>query len=445
MSESHNISRRGFITNAGRLSAIGLASLAVPGLLTGCIPATPTPGAGSSSGASGSAKRGTVMTQIPTLDNVYWKGMNRGAEAAATALGIGFTNIAYSDSIAAQLAATESAGSKGVTQILMFAQNAAGSVKLTETAANQKIPVVNYITAAPWSTPLEPGYKGYYTALLTPNDVADADAMCSSIFKRLGGSGKIINLSGIPGNPTATGRMAGVDSALKKFPGIEMVARQNGGENRVAAQPVIENLLTAHPDVQAVVCHNDDSAIAVLNALRDRGMKDVLVGGNDALQEFLEAIVSGPNAAVTIAIHGEWLGGYGVVRAFDALQGVKFNPVERMQYHDALSIDTKDSAQAYIDLVYKAPILPYDYAAMSQALNKDSWNPEVYLDPIDPRKLWDELGYKKPSGYALPAEYLKALDGSDFDNQRNRYHKAVTTSPLDKVVQLTASKKTVLG
>ena len=383
--------------------------------------------------------------KILVADNVYWKGMNRGAEAAATALGIGFTNIAYSDSIAAQLAATESAGSKGVTQILMFAQNAAGSVKLTETAANQKIPVVNYITAAPWSTPLEPGYKGYYTALLTPNDVADADAMCSSIFKRLGGSGKIINLSGIPGNPTATGRMAGVDSALKKFPGIEMVARQNGGENRVAAQPVIENLLTAHPDVQAVVCHNDDSAIAVLNALRDRGMKDVLVGGNDALQEFLEAIVSGPNAAVTIAIHGEWLGGYGVVRAFDALQGVKFNPVERMQYHEALSIDTKDSAQAYIDLVYKAPILPYDYAGMSQALNKDSWNPEVYLDPIDPRKLWDELGYKKPAGYTLPAEYLKPLDGPDFQEQRNRYHKAVTKSPLDKVVQLTTSKKTVLG
>lgn len=439
MNQANRISRRGFFTGAG----LGIAGLAIPGLLAGCTPGT------SSSAGTGSSKpssqKGEVMTQVPTLDNVYWKGMNKGANAAAQALGIGFTQIAYNNSIDAQLSATEGAGSEGVNQILMFAQNAAGSVKLIESAASQHINVVNYITAAPWSTPLEPEYKGYYAALLAPNDAADAETMASLIFERLGGTGKIINLSGIPGNPTATGRIAGCDAALKKYPKIEMVARQNGGENRVAAQPVIENLLTAHPDVNAVICHNDDSAIAVLNALKARGMNDVLVGGNDAIQEFLQGIVEGPNAAVTIAIHGEWLGGYAVVRAFDAVRGVSFNPVERMQYHDALAIDTKKSAESYINLIYKASKLPYDYAAMSQTLHKSSWNPEVYLDPIDPRKLWATLGYKKPAGYSIPAKYLKALDGPDFDDQRNRYHKAVTKSPLDAVIKLTTSKKTVLG
>jgi ABC-type sugar transport system substrate-binding protein len=62
-------------------------------------------------------------------------------------------------------------------------------------------------------------------------------------------------------------------------------------------------------------------------------MDDVLVGGIDALEEFLTAIVDGPNAAVSIAIHGEWLGGFGVVRAFDAANGIALNPTERMMYH----------------------------------------------------------------------------------------------------------------
>lgn len=431
------INRRGFISGAGGLSLLGLAGL------VGCS-ADPT-NSPASAGAGATNAKGKVLTQFPTLDNVYWKGWNTGAEAAAKALGISFDQVTYSDSIDQQLSATESAGSKGVSQIMMFAQNAAGSVKLIETAANEGIYVVNYITGAPWSTPLETGYKGFYASLLEPNDIAGAEAMCSSIFERIGGKGKIINLNGIPGNPTATARTAGADKALAKYPNIEMVARENGGENRVAAQPVIENLLTAHPDVKAVVCHNDDCAIAVLNALRDRGMKDVIVGGNDALQEFLQAIVDGPNAAVTIAIHGEWLGGYGVVRAFDAAQGVSFNPVERIQYHDAIAIDTKESAQAYIGLIYKASKLPYDYAGMSQALNKDKWNPQVILEPIDPRQMWPALGSPKPAGYSLPAAYLKALDGPDFAEQTKRYHAAVTSSPLDPVVQLTTSKKTLLG
>lgn len=438
---ANDLSRRGFI------SMLGLAALSAP-VLAACSSDTSSPNSAKAPASkSGAGNRGhsKALTQFPTLDNVYWKGWNNGAKAAAQALGIGFTASTYSDSIDKQLSSVEAAKSQEISQILMFAQNAAGSVNLIEQAAAEGIYVVNYITVAAWSTPMEPGYKGFYTALLSPNEVADFQAMCESVFEKIGGKGKIINLSGIPGNPTATGRIAGCDAALKKYPGIEMVARQNGGENRVAAAPVIEGLLTAHPDVKAVVCHNDDCAIAVLNALKARNMNDVLVGGNDALQEFLQAMVTGPNAVATTAINGEWLGGYGVVRAFDAANGVTFNPVERMQYHDAITIDTKEAAQAYIELIYKASKLPYNYTEMSQFLNKDSWNPEVILDPIDPRQLFQALGYQKPSGYTLPADYLKALDGPDFAAQKDRYHKAVTKSPLDDVIKLTSTKKTVLA
>ena len=63
--------------------------------------------------------------------------------------------------------------------------------------------------------------------------------MCVATFNQIGGKGKVINLSGIPGNWSNDLRVAGVDMALKEFPDIELVVRLNGGENRVAAAPII--------------------------------------------------------------------------------------------------------------------------------------------------------------------------------------------------------------
>lgn len=439
MRNERKIGRRGFLTGAGVLGLAGLTA----GSLSAC---TPERGGQTGTTPSAAGNNGhSVLTQFPTLDNVYWQGWNSGAEAAAQSLGIPFDTMTYSDSIEQQLSSIEGAGAQGVDMIMMFAQNAEGSSRLIESAESQGISVVNYITAAPWQTPLEPRFGNAYTALLAPNDVAGAEAMCTAIFDRLGGSGKIINLNGIPGNPTATARTRGCDLALEKFPGIEMVARENGGENRVASQPVIENLLTAHPDVDAVVCHNDDSALAVVNALRSRGMTDVLVGGNDGLEEFLDAIVQGPNAAATIAIHGSWLGGYGVVRAFDGASGVEFNPVERMMYHDSLPIDTPEAASAYIEVIHKASTSPFDYQKMSRALHPTDWDPQVALAPIDPRELWPSLGSPKPNDYSLPAEYQSALDGDAFETHLQMYKAAVKSSPLNDIIQLTTSKSTVLG
>ena len=68
----------------------------------------------------------------------------------------------------------------------------------------------------------------------------------------------------------------------------------------------------------------------------------------------------GPNAAASAAIHGSWLGGYAVISAFDALNGLKLDPVERMIYQDVLTIDTPESAKAYQEMIYRPKKLPFD-------------------------------------------------------------------------------------
>src|SRR5699024_1620218 len=154
-----------------------------------------------------------------------------------------------------------------------------------------------------------------------------------SLLEQIDGSGDVLQITGTPGNTTSTEREWGMQMAIEEFPTVKVVGKESGGERRVATQRVIENLLTAHPGVKAVLCHNDDSAIAVINALRDRGLSHVKVGGNDAIEEFLNDMSDGGNAASTVAIHGAWFGGYNVVRLYDAFNEIEsYTPGESMMF-----------------------------------------------------------------------------------------------------------------
>jgi len=427
------INRREFLEKTGKAS-LGAGALLMGAGLPRSIWAAET-------------KTGTLMNQFPTLNNQYWQDWNAGGEQAAKAVGIKYINHTFEDSVDKQLSLIENAQSLGVNMIFMFSQNAASSRKLISTAADLGILVVNAHSNAYWATPLDPEYKDHYVKYIEPHNVLGSYGMCVATFNQIGGKGKVINLSGIPGNWSNDLRVAGVDMALKEFPNIELVTRLNGGENRVAAAPIIENLLTAHPDVGAVVCHNDDSAIAVLNALRERGMKKVKVGGVDAIDEFLTAMQKGPNAAASAAIHGSWLGGYAVVSAFDALNGLKLDPVERMIYQDVLTIDTPESAKAYQEMIYRPKKLPFDWKAMSRFLNPDTWNAQNGVLPIDPSKFFweDVVPNTKPTGWKLPEAYQKSIDAGNLEKYSQLYKQHFKGGPIAEVVALTSAKKTVLG
>jgi ribose transport system substrate-binding protein len=450
--------RRSFL-RAGAYAALGLA--AGPLALSACSPDTETPvtpggGGATSSGAASASSGGAassgagggggkLLSQFPTLDNEYWQGWSKGGEQAAGALGIEFVEQTFGDDINQQLSQIETAASLQITQMYTFPQNAASSPQLYTQAAASKVYAVGIHGNQPWSTPLEPAFGGYFVTFFAPDNVRSSDAMCTAVFERIGGKGKVINLNGIPGNTSNIERTLGVDNALAKYPDIELVARENGGENRVDAAPVIENLLTANPDVNAIVCHNDDSAIAVLNALADRGLSNVLVGAIDGITEFLDAMQSNPNAAVTCAIHGPWTGGFAAVRASDGRAGITFNPVERMLYQDSLILDTPESAAEYKKVMDPTQTLAFDWLKMSQRNGPTDWNPQLGLEPIDPSEYWGRLGAEVPAGYSLPAEYQAAIDAGDLQKYKDSYRALVTESPLTPVIALTGSKKSVLG
>lgn len=420
------------------LAALALTALIAP--LSACTPEEAAAGGGSKG-----EDAPTVMVQVPSLDNSYWADVIKGAEAAADALGVNVDVQVYGQSIDTQLSQVQQAGSKGVDMALLFAQDQASSPTLIQAATEQGIYVTNIFSNQAWSTPSDEQFDDHYVGYFLPDNVQDSYNMATSVFEQIGGEGDVLHITGTPGNTTSEERQLGVENALADFPGITLVGRESGGESRVDTQPVIEDLLTAHPDVKAVIAHNDDSAIAVINTLRDRGMTDVKVGGIDAIDEFLDDMKNGGNAAATVAIHGSWFGGYNVVRLYDAFQGEEYSAVESMMFQDSLTIDTADAAGEYQSVVYQADPLPFDWAAMSRAETGDDWDTQIPLRPIDPADYWGRIGEDAPAGYTLPTALAEQIDAGDLETVAEEYLAHAVASPLSSVIALTRSASSSFG
>lgn len=370
-------------------------------------------------------KKFSMIDSFYTLDNDYFQGWAKGSAAAAATFLMARDQQVDNSNVDTLRSVFETASSKRVQGISTLPNTAAASPEIIGIAQKAGIYVSSNWSNAAWSTPLDIG--DYYYSYQAANDVAGAREVCKVLFEAMGGTGKFIHIEGNKGNSASDNRTAGVDEALKAYPGINMVARQSGGFSRGGTQPVIESLLTANPDVTGIMCQNDDSAIAAVNAVRSRGMENVKIVGIDAIGEFLDAVKSGA-ALASWAHHGAFIGAFSTVRVFDALAGVKLSAPERMMYFGGFIIDTPDAATAYQDLMYSDKALPFDYEKMSKALNPDSWDPQNTLVPIDIEQAW--IRDAKPAGYSIPAAYTAAKEAGEFEKVAATYKAAFKSDPF---------------
>lgn len=392
-----DLSRRSLIRLLG---ITGLAVGAGSGLLTSCAD-------DSSSGASGAAG---ILVAPPVANNLYWDGWVKAAEAAAEALGMNPKVENFNGDTQAQLAAFSNVPNLGLKGAMTMANVAASSPQLFGTLERQKTFGTNCHSNQPWSTPLDVGdhYVGYFDF---PHQ-ASFESLCTYLFDQMGGSGKVIHITGVQGVVASDFKDYAMDKLLaEKYPNIELVARQPGNFGRVDTVPVVENLLTAHSDVAAIICQNDDSAMGAISVLKKKGLDNVLVVGADAIPEMLDAIVAG-DALATVANPGEWMGGAMMVRLYDAINGFDVPPLERMQIFQTFVINTAKAAEAYKKVITGPD--PYDWKKMSRSDHPDDWDPQIPLKVIRPQEFWSAFENKVPSGYTLPAAYTDASP-EDYD------------------------------
>jgi ribose transport system substrate-binding protein len=250
----------------------------------------------------------------------------------------------------------------------------------------------------------------YYVHYHAANEIKQSYLVAKKMFEAIGGSGKVINMKGIPGHGASILRDVGFHKAASEFPGIEIVAEDYGKLNRVDTSPVFSGLLTAHPDIRAVTAADDDSAMGCIAILKERRLKDVKVAAIDATQEFLQNVQAGGNAFGTVSILGTWSGVWLATKVWDASQGVELDPLERMMISGSLVITGADAAKAFEEFEYKGARSPIDAVSMSRAANPTSWAPQNALrvfGPDEPDSWWTGRGKAapRPSNFALPKDW----------------------------------------
>ena len=113
------------------------------------------------------------------------------------------------------------------------------------------------------------------------------------IAEKLGGTGNIVILTGIPCTVDTDRTTAGRE-VFARHPGIKILDQQPAFWNRQKALEVMENLLTKHPKIDAVWAADDDMALGVIQAIKERGggrAKDIFVFGGAGMKDMVKKVM----------------------------------------------------------------------------------------------------------------------------------------------------------
>lgn len=91
------------------------------------------------------------------------------------------------------------------------------------------------------------------------------------VADQIGGSGRIVMLSGIAGVPTAEDRLTAARGVFEQYPDIEVLAHEYTNWSPTEGKRVAESLLVAHPEIDAIWSDSGIQNIGVIEAFNEAG------------------------------------------------------------------------------------------------------------------------------------------------------------------------------
>ncbi|CAB4972553.1 MAG: substrate-binding domain-containing protein [Actinobacteria bacterium] len=344
-----------------------------------------------------------VVALFTSLNNDYYAGWARGAEAAVKAFNGEYVGQVNEGDAATQISQFEQAIDQGAKIIFITAPDPANIPTMAKLATEKGVCLANTWEEPPWTSPFD--YGDGYAAYLTNSSVAAGYDVAKALFDKMGGKGNVVHLTGHPGSTPDTQRTEGFDLALKEYPDIKLVAREAGEWNRDDARKVMAGILSkTDGDVQGVFGQNDDVGVGAMNALQEAGITGVPITGIDGNAGTMDLIKAGTyyGAFTTFPF---WNSGFSMVQAMDWCLGVRTSPLNRQLWTGGqlITADTVDKYQA----TFLGDSLPYDWQLMSRAAHPTDWDPQGGVSALEMDKMWSSV--PQPDGYTLPKEYSDAL------------------------------------
>ncbi|EEA96344.1 ribose-binding protein [Pseudovibrio denitrificans] len=254
----------------------------------------------------------TLALVVSTLNNPFFVTLKEGAEARANELGYKIVVLDSQNDPAKELANVEDVLSKNVA-LLMINPTDSDAVSSSIRAANRKdVPVVTLDRGAA---------RGKVVSHVASDNILGGEMAGELIVETLRGSGKIVELEGVPGTSAARDRGTGFKKAMHGASGIELVAVQPADFDRTKGLNVMENILQAQPEIDAVFAHNDEMALGAIKAI-EAANRDIIVVGFDGTDDGVKAVEEGAMLA-TVAQQAGMIGSIGVDTADKVLKGEK--------------------------------------------------------------------------------------------------------------------------
>jgi ribose transport system substrate-binding protein len=367
------------------------------------------------------ATTGKIIYQVDQLHS-YWVEWVKGFNASTKALGLETAQTLHGSDPATELSQVRSAKQQGAKMFIGLPFPDGAVPQMARVLQTDGVYYSNIWEHPAWFSPLDVG--DFYVQYSTPNSAQAAYDVAKTLFKKIGGEGKVVHILGLP-TPTDAFRTAGVAKAAAEFPGINLVGNLRTKWDRESGHQAMLSMVTAHPDMKAVMAQNDSIAEGVLAVLDERGMKGIPVGGVDGLPDGLRSVLSGRLAATHSSLP-PYQAAFMVTSVFDALNGWKPSLPERMMYTESALI-TPDNAQKYLDKLYGEQGATYDWTKMSKTLNPDAWDPQAKISPIDPNVHF--ALFPQNEGRLNPA-YAKARASGEFDRVAKLYADHFKSGPF---------------
>jgi ABC-type sugar transport system substrate-binding protein len=162
-----------------------------------------------------------------------------------------------------------------------------------------------------------PGWTGK-SAYVATNNTAGGAVAGAFLAKTLKAGSTIAVLQGVVGNATLQERITGMEGALGS--GIKVVATVPTDCDQTKGLAAMQDILVAHPDITAVYGACGPPITGAVQALKAKGLKNVVVVGFDADAPQIADIIAGNELASVIQFPAK-MGSIGIDTAVKAAEG----------------------------------------------------------------------------------------------------------------------------
>ena len=285
--------------------------------------------------------RQSVALVLKTLNHPFFVDMRRGAEDAASKLGVRLQVQAAEREIDVekQMQIVENLIQTGIGALAITPSGSREIVSALVKARDAKVPIIVVDTRVDAKAAADAGVR---TETFVGSDNYEGGRLAGGyVVKMSGGTARVGILEGIPGHETGDSRLRGFRDAVQATPGIRIVASQPANWERDQGFNVFQNMLQAHPDIDTVFAASDLMALGAIEAIAAAGKTGTIrVVGFDALDDAKKAIAAGTMEA-SVAQFPYEMGRVAVESAVKVMRGEKLPPDINVK----LELVTKENAQ----------------------------------------------------------------------------------------------------